>query len=159
MGPKSQRLFLFFVIIRKIWIVTWLYSVLLLSGGDVEHNPGPKKSSINAFLVCHWNFSSLPAHNYAEIFVLKAYVAIHRFDIICISKTYLDSSTSPDDNNLEISGYNFIRSDHPSNNKRGGICINYKHFLPLRILNVQYLQECINFEMKVGDKVCNFISL
>ena len=32
-------------------------------------------------------------------------------------------------------------------------------FLPSRILNVQYLQECINFEMKIGNKVCNFISL
>ena len=29
----------------------------------------------------------------------------------------------------------------------------------MRILNVQYLQECINFEMKIGDKVCNFISV
>ena len=60
---------------------------------------------------------------------------------------------------MEISGYNLIRSDHPSNNEREGIWIYYKHFLPLRILNVQYLQECINFEMKIGDKVCNFISL
>ena len=60
---------------------------------------------------------------------------------------------------MEISGYSLIRSDHPSNIKRGGICIYYKHFLPLRILSVQYLQECINFEMKIGDKVCNFISL
>ena len=60
---------------------------------------------------------------------------------------------------MEIPGYNLIRSDHPSNNKQGGICIYYKHFLLLRILNVQYLQECINFEMKIGDKVCNFISL
>ena len=159
MGPKTHKLFLFFVIVIKIWIATWLYSVLLLSGGDVEHNPGPKQSCINTFSICHWNLSSLSAHNYAKIFLLKAYIAIHRFDIICISETYLDSSTSPDDNNLEISGYNFIRSDHPSNNKRGGICIYYKHFLPLRILNVQYLQECINFEMKIGDKVCNFISL
>ena len=27
------------------------------------------------------------------------------------------------------------------------------------ILNVQILQECINFERNIGDKVCNFISL
>ena len=128
MGPKTQWLFSFFV------------------------NPGPKQSSINAFSICHWNLNSLSAHNYAKIFLLKAYIAIDRFDIICISETYLDSNTSPDDNNLEISGYNLIRSDHPSNNKRGGICIYYKHFLPLRILDVQYLQECINFEMKIGDK-------
>ena len=29
----------------------------------------------------------------------------------------------------------------------------------MRILSVQYLQECINFELKIGNKVCNFISL
>ena len=84
---------------------------------------------------------------------------IHKFDIICISETCLESNTSVDDNNLEISGQNSIQSDDPSNKKRRGICIYYKYFLHLRILNVQYLQECINFEMKVVAKVCNFISL
>ena len=128
-------------------------------GGEVKLNPGPKQGSINAFSISQWNVNSLSAHNYAKIFLLKAYIAIHRFDIICISETYLNSSTSPDYNNLKISGYNLIRSDHLSNNKRGGICIYYKHFLPMAILNVQYLQECINLEMKIGDKVCNFISL
>ena len=108
-------------------------------GGVVENNPGPKQISINAFSIFHRNSNSLSAHNYAKVFLLKAYVANHRFDIICISETYLDSSTLHDDNNLEIPGYNFIRSDHPSNNERGGICIVYKHFLPLRILNVQNL--------------------
>ena len=95
---------------------------------------------------------------FAKIFLLKAYIAIHRVDIICISETYLDSSNSPD---VTIWKYPvIIRSDHPSNNKRGCICIYYKHFLSsLRILIVQYLQECIKFEMKIGDKVCNFISL
>ena len=67
--------------------------------------------------------------------------------IILISQTYLDTST-PDDSNLEISGYPLVRSVHPSNNKRGGVCIYYKSFLPLRILNVQYLQESICFELK-----------
>ena len=99
------------------------------------------------------------SHNYAKIFLLKAYITILRFDIICISERYLDSNTSPDNKNLEISDYNLIRSNHPSNNKRGGICIYYKHFLPLRIFNVQYLQECIGFKLKIGDKVCNVISL
>ena len=78
------------------------------------------------------------------MFSLKTYIAIHKFDIICITETYLDSNTSPDDKNVEISVCNFIRFNHPSNNKRGGICIHYKHFFPLRILNVQYLQKYIN---------------
>ena len=63
------------------------------------------------------------------MFLLKAYTAIHKFDIICISKTYLDASTTSDGNNLEISGYNLANSDHPSNNKRGCVYIYYKIFL------------------------------
>ena len=91
---------------------------------------------LSTLFICHWNLNSLSAYNYAKIFLLKAYIAIHRFHIIYISEIYLDSSTSPDDNNLEISGYNLKWSDHPSNNKLGGICIYYKHFLPLTVLNV-----------------------
>ena len=101
----------------------------------------------------------ISAHNYAKVFLLNAYIAIHKFDIICISETYFDSSTSFEDNNLEISGYILVHSDHPSNNKRGGVCIYYKSFSPFRILNVQYLQESICFELKIGDKTCNFLSL
>ena len=47
----------------------------------------------------------MSTHNSAKIFLLKAYIAIHKFDIICISKTCLDSHTLSHDNNLEISGY------------------------------------------------------
>ena len=32
-------------------------------------------------------------------------------------------------------------------------------FLPLRVLDIQYLHECINFELKIGDKLCNFAAL
>ena len=58
-----------------------------------------------------------------------------------------------------MSGYNFARMDHPSNNKRGGVCLYYKCSLPLKVIDVSYLQECINFEVKIGDKTCNFVSL
>ena len=126
---------------------------------NVELNSGPKRASTSNISICHWNLNSISAHNYIKLFLLKAYIAIHKFDIICLSETYLDSSTTSDDDNLAISGYNLIRSDHPSNNKRGGVCIYYKNFLPLRVLGIQYLQECINFELNIGGKICNFISL
>ena len=45
------------------------------------------------------------------------------------------------------------------NIKRGGVCIYYKISLPLKIKNIHYLQECINFEIKIKDKLYNFISL
>ena len=43
--------------------------------------------------------------------------------------------------------------------REGGVCIYYKNFLPLKVIGIQYLQECINFEMKIGEKLCNFIAL
>ena len=58
-------------------------------------------------------------------------------------------------------GYHLYRADYPSNVKQGGrgICIYYKNFLPLKVIDIQYLPECNNFEMKIGEKICNFIVL
>ena len=101
-------------------------------------------------------------HNGSQLcqnFTLRSLYLSQKFDLVCISETYLVSSTAYDDGNLEIAGYNLIRSDHPSNKKRGGICIYYKNILPLRVLSNHYLQECINLELKIGDKICIFIFL
>ena len=49
--------------------------------------------------------------------------------------------------------------DHPSNSKRGGVCLYYKCSIPLKVIDVSYLHKCINFEVKIGGKACNFISL
>ena len=83
---------LFLVVIIKTWLATWFYSLLLLLSGDAELNPGPKRNYSNAFSICYWNLNSISAHNYAKVFFLKAYIAIHKFDIICISETYLEYS-------------------------------------------------------------------
>ena len=72
-------------------------------------------------------------------------------------ETYLDSSI--DDENLEISGYYLIRSDHPSNKKCGGICINYKRFLPLKLTGVRLLDECIALDLIISNKLCSFVAL
>ena len=39
------------------------------------------------------------------------------------------------------------------------ICIYYKNLYLIRVLSIHPLLECINFELKIGDKLCNFISL
>ena len=41
------------IVVTKIWIGTWLYSILLLFGCDDELNSGVKHSSINYFSICH----------------------------------------------------------------------------------------------------------
>ena len=122
---NNSRVSPFLVVIIKTWLVKWFNSLLLSLSGDVELNPGQKRNYSNAFSVCHWNLNSISAHNYAKVFLLKAYIADHKFDIICISETYLDSSIPSDDSNLEVSEYNLVRSDYPSNNKRGGVGIYY----------------------------------
>ena len=48
------------------------------------------------------------------------------------------------------------RVDHPSDVKRGGVCIYYKTMLPLKVLSVQ---ECIKFEVSITNKTCRFIHL
>ena len=87
--------------------------------GDVEENSGPKPSSSQSFPICHWNLNSISAHNYMKLSILMAYLSTHKFDVICISETYLNTDTSTVDENLEIAGYTLIRADHPSNTSRG----------------------------------------
>ena len=60
-------------------------------------------------------------------YFLNSYNSLHKFDIMYLSETYLDSNTPLDDDNLEISGYMLVRSDHPSNTKRGGVCLYYQN--------------------------------
>ena len=60
---------------------------------------------------------------------------------------------------MEIPGYDLIWADHLSNSKQGGVCVYYRNLLPLKILNIFYLQECIVFELKIGNKFCKIVSL
>ena len=136
-----------------------LCSCLIILSGIVEVNPGPKNSISECLSICHCNLNSILTHNYFKLFLLKAHMSVHKFDIICLSETYLDSTVPLDDENLVISGYNLIRSDYPSNTKRGGVCLYYKNYLPLRVLNISYLKECLNFELKTDNKSCRFIAL
>ena len=115
---------------------------LLMLCGDIESNPGPRPNSGQSFSICHWNLNSIAAHNFSKISLLRAYNAIHNYDIICLSETYLNRDTLSDSDNLKIPGYELIRVDHTSNQKRRGICIYDKDFLPIKANNVSCLKEC-----------------
>ena len=93
--------------------------------------------------------------------MLKAYIKAHKvdIDIIWLSETCLDSGIQSDNDNLEIPGYNFVCPDQPSNSKRAGVYIHYKASLPLRVIDIYFLQKCITFEVILGDKQCNFLAL
>ena len=116
----------------------------LLCNGDIELNPGPRKSKQNSLSICHWNLNSLSAHNFAKLMQLKAY------DFICLSETYLDSTTA--NNLLEIKGYNLVRADHLNNVKRGGVCMYYKESLPVSVINLPYFHEALLLEISHNNK-------
>ena len=158
---NSMKLFVLFLFLIGFLLNTYfgLQRLLILLSGDIKINPGPTRTPEANLSICHWNLNSISARNYIKLSLLRAYLVFHKFDIICVSETYLNSSTPPDDDTLQKSGYNLVRSDHPFNSKRGGVCIYYKNYLPIRIISVNYLSECINFEITIGNKICNIITL
>ena len=125
--------------------------------GNIEENPGPKPSSSQSSFICHRNLNNISAHNYIKLSLLRAYVSTNKFDVICISETFLDSDTSTVDENLQIVVYTLIRANHPSNTKWGGVY--HKHCLDFRLFDICFLEECINFKISFGGTLQNFISL
>ena len=97
---------------------------LLSQCDDIETNPGPRFSSLT---FCHWNLNGLTAHDSIKISLLQAYITQHNYE----SETFLNGSIQSDANRIKLDGYNLIRSDHPSDSKRGGVCIYYKEHIPL----------------------------
>ena len=111
----------YFSYIFSIFVVYLLFHITLIKlSGDIELNPGLKPSSFKYFSICHWNLNSITSHDFLKVKLLTAYNVMHKFDIICISESYLNSDTSSNDDNLNIPGYNMSRADHPSGNWRGG---------------------------------------
>ena len=87
-----------------------------------------------------------------KISQLQAFNLVHKFDILCILVTHLDSSVSKDDNGLSIEGYSLIRADHFSNTKRGGVCIYYNDKISVRQMGNISLPECLACEIVIGKK-------
>ena len=122
--------------------VLWLFKLKASLSGDIKINPGSSQRTQNkSFSICHWNLNSITAHGYAKVSLLKASITTHKMDMICLSETYLESTTQSDNYNLEIPGYNLVYSDYPSNNKRGGVCIYYKASLPVRVIDIDFCRN------------------
>ena len=120
--PASFRLRFLKIADITVFLLFFIQN-LLSCCGDIEENPGPKRSSLT---FCHWNLNGLIAHNSTKISLLQAYIIQHNYDIKCLNGTFLNSSILRDDNRIKIDGYNLIRSDHLSDSKKGGACIYHK---------------------------------
>ena len=85
----------------------------------------------NTLSICHWNLNSVWVDDFSKIAQIFAFLNVHKFDIFCLSETFLDSSIQDDDQGLAIDGYSLCMCDHPSNSRRGGVCIYFKDYLSL----------------------------
>ena len=75
---------------------------------------------------------------------MKAYNAIHKFDIIYLSETFLDK---------------LVRLNNPSDLKRGGVCIYFKESLKIKVLNITNLHECLVCERFLNGRLSYIVSL
>ena len=127
----------------------------LIISGDIETNPGPSSLNNQNIALCHWNLNGITVNNFVKISLLEAYNAVHDFDIICLSETFLNSEYQLDEPRLGLQGYAMIRSDHPSGTKRGGVCIYYKEHIPfVNRSDITFLDECVVGEIRVNSKKC-----
>ena len=137
----------------------YMFLITILLSWDIELNPGPPTNIGQNLSVFHYNVNSLSVHNLSKISLIKAFNAIHHFDIIFISETFLDSSFSSDLRELTIENYTMVRNDHPNNVKRGGVCVYYKSCLPICILNTSILNECVALSIEHDKKEIIFLSV
>ena len=108
---------------------------------DNELNPDPERTSWESFSIFNWNLNNIPAYNCVKISLLQAYISITKIDMLYLSETYDDDLIPCNDFDVDVSGYTRDRSDHPSNGKRGGVCICCKGCLRLNVTEIHYLQE------------------
>ena len=126
-----------------------MFLLLLICAVDIKLNPGPRKNNVSHnFYFCHWNLNSIAAHNFSKLSLLEAYNVEHKFDIICLLETFLDSSIPSNDERLYMNGYKLIRADNPSDSKKGDVGIYNKEFLAVRPVEVKYLNECLEVSIK-----------
>ena len=134
--------------------------IVLMICGDIKLNPGPKNDkSCGNFSLCHQNLNSISTHDFSKLSLFEAYNTHHIYDIIFLSETYLDSSVPYDDPMLNLSGYELVRSDSLSNNKRDGVGIYFKESLAIREVPTNSLKDCLLLEVFISNKKGFILSL
>ena len=84
---------------------------------------------------------------------MEAFITSNIFDLVCLSKTFLDSTITSDDVNIQINGYSLLRVDHPNNIKRGGVRTYFKESLPLiRRNDLTNIKDCLVTEINVNKE-------
>lgn len=121
--------------------------LLLLRSGDIEKSLGLKKSSV--FKFCQWNLNSVAALDFVEIPLIDTFITTHKFDIMCLSLTFLDSAIPHYDENININDYSLLRCSSDKGNKAGSELGNittsagYSHLICIPIHFINESSSCV----------------
>ena len=133
---NSQKIF--FCTLTWFYIyLFWVVSIFLNCSGDIRKKPGPKAKLCQGFSICYSNLNIIFAHNFSKMSLLQAYNAVLKYDIICLSETYLNSSIRYDDGNLDITWYVLI---FHVKIKGEVFVFTTKNELPLNLLDIHILK-------------------
>ena len=76
---KNNRQFLVLILFSSTILLiqfVFFFSLLVSFSNDVEVNLGPNRKPNDALSICNWNLNSMSAHNFAKLYLLKAYVTV-----------------------------------------------------------------------------------
>ena len=146
--------------LSKFYTICCMFLLFLICAGDIELNLGPRKNNTSYnFSFCHWNLNSIVAHNFSKLSLPKAYHIHYKFDMICLSESFLESSIPPNDERLYIKGYNLVRADNSSDSKKDDVGIYYNKLLAARLVEVKSLKECVIFHVSIKSEKRYVVSL
>ena len=87
----------------------------------------------------------------ARVSLIEAYNSVYNYDLIGTVETHLDDTIEV--RNLDLTGYTFIKSNHPDNVKRGGVGLYVKDSFPAKSRqDLAILPECIVCEVRLDKK-------
>ena len=105
----------------------------------------------------YWNLNNITAIFFS--LQIHYFNSITRFGIMNLLEVYLDSAAGAYNDYFGISHNILIQSNLLSNAKEEGVFIYYLIRLPLKSINIKYLQEYKTFETQIGHKKYRFITI
>ena len=92
--------------------------------GDIELNQAPEKIiPLTVFLFAIGILTKLLYIIFQNCLSKEAYNVGHKFDMIYLSETFLDSSILTNNERLNMKGYKLVKADNPSKSKKGSVGI------------------------------------
>ena len=103
-------------------------------------------------------YCSICAHDFTRDSLIEAYNSVYNYDLIGIVETHLDSTV--DESKLDLTGYSFLKSNHPNNVRRVGVGLYVKDSFPAKSRpDLATFPECIVCKVQLDKKKYFFVIL